>query len=389
MKSMDSTSGIIQQRPSGLQLSSFPEGFLNEQGDFEFTPVSVIPHGTPTLQSWAKTWEFVQKAEGATQWWVGDILNYGLETYPEDVSQFLDEKDYGTKKNYQYVCKSIPASRRREAMSFSMHAEVAPFKEDEQEELLNKAEKLGLTVQELRKEKHRLVIEATRPPATLDPNLILGDCIEELTKLPDNSIDCLLTDPPYGIGYQSNFRQATPQFDKLKNDKAEAFNLLDRALEITEKKLKDNSHVYIFTSWKVYPEFRDIIQKYFTIKNVLIWVKSGGAIGDLDADYMDKYEMIIYATKGRRFLNGTRESNILYFDRPASSNYHHPTEKPISLLEYLIDKSSNEGELILDPFMGSGSTCVAAKNKKRKYIGIELDEQWFNVAQGRIQDGND
>ena len=104
---------------------------------------------------------------------------------------------------------------------------------------------------------------------------------------------------------------------------------------------------------------------------------------------MDKYEMIVYATKGRRHLNGTRESNVLYFDRPASSKYRHPTEKPLNILEYLIEKSSKEGELVLDPFMGSGSTCVAAKNKKRKYIGIELDPQWFNVAQERIQNGND
>lgn len=345
--------------------------------------------GTPSFEQWQECGEFIRKSTSAIQWWRGDWLNYGERTYKEWTQEFSeDDTAYQTLRNEKYVASKIDLSRRRD-IPWSIQAEVAPFEQKEQDILLDKAEKTGMTRQQLRKEKHRLAIEDVRPPTVLDKNLILGDCLQELAKLPDNSVDCVVTDPPYGIDYQSNFRQATPQFDKLKNDKSEAFELLDKSLELVEKKLKNNSHLYIFTSWKVYPEFRDIVQKYFTIKNVLIWVKSGGAIGDLDADYMDKYEMIIYASKGRRFLNGTRETNILYYDRPASSKYNHPTEKPLNILEYLISKSSNEGELILDPFMGSGSTCVAAKNKNRKYIGIELDPQWFNVAQERIQNGND
>ena len=352
---------------------------------FVFTPTGVIPQDEPPLEQWIPAWEFAQKSEGAVQWWLGDLLNYGLEELPEEVSQYLDGIKYGTKSRYASICRAIPRLRRRSLLSFEIHAEIAPFKEEEQNYLFNKAEELELTVQQLRKEKHRLLLEDKRPATTIDKNLILGDCLDELTKLPNESIDCIITDPPYGIDYQSNFREATPQFDKLQNDKESAIELLDKCLGISQSKLKPNSHLYIFTSWKVYPEVQTIIAKYFQIKNVLVWVKNGGMIGDLEADYMDKYEMIVYATKGRRLLNGARESNILYYDRPASTEYHHPTEKPISLLEYLIGKSTNENELVLDPFMGSGSTCVASKNMNRKYLGIELDEQWFNVAQNRME----
>jgi site-specific DNA-methyltransferase (adenine-specific) len=104
----------------------------------------------------------------------------------------------------------------------------------------------------------------------------------------------------------------------------------------------------------------------------------------LKGNYGYQYEMILFAHKGRRYLNGSRDANILHFDKVPTQAMRHPTEKPIKLLEYLISKSTFEGEVVLDMFMGSGSTCVAAKQTHRHYIGIELEKEWFDVALSRV-----
>jgi len=353
---------------------------------FIFKENGVVPVGKPSFEQWEDAWVFANKSEGASQWWIGDLLNLGLDEYPEEVQQLLDGKMYETKRKYQYVCKQIPNVRRRTHVSFSVHAEIAPFPEEEQDALLKKAEKSSLTIQQLRKEKHRIVLDAKRQlPAVVDQNIILGDAIEELEKLPDKSIDCLITDPPYGIDYQSNRRIANPQLDKLVGDTSDAFVLLDRVCEVIKRKIKDNSHLYFFTSWKVECEFRKIISKYFEITNILVWDKLNHGSGDLEGNYGERYEQIVFASNGRRILNGEREDNIFAYSRVA--NQSHPTEKPVGLIQKLIEKSTNLGELVVDPFVGSGSTCVAAKLSGRKYLGVEIDEQWFALAQVRIERG--
>jgi site-specific DNA-methyltransferase (adenine-specific) len=146
--------------------------------------------------------------------------------------------------------------------------------------------------------------------------------------------------------------------------------------------LKDNTHSYFFCSFHNIDIFKQEIQKHFEIKNILIWCKNNTGMGDLFGDYAPQYEMIIYAQKGSRKLNEGRDSNLLYFNR--TGNNFHPTEKPVNLMEYLITKSSNNGDLILDCFAGSGSTLVACKNLKRNFIGIELDKDYCDISQKRL-----
>ena len=92
--------------------------------------------------------------------------------------------------------------------------------------------------------------------------------------------------------------------------------------------------------------------------------------------------MILFLHKGRRLINGTRVPNIMKFAR--TGNKLHPTQKPVDLMEYLIKKFSDENNIIIDPFMGSGTTGVACKNLNRNFIGIELDKNYFKIAQERI-----
>ncbi len=218
--------------------------------------------------------------------------------------------------------------------------------------------------------------------ARRDSFLFLGDCLEVLTQLDDESVDCIITDPPYGINYKS-LSHSLPK-TTIANDGPEAFGLLDSALAIAVHKLKVNSHIYIFTDWHVYEPMAEVVKKYFILKNVLVWAKNNRTRGDLKGNYGFQYEMVFYAHKGRRHLLGKRDGNVMSFNKVYTKNMRHITEKPVSLLEYLIGKSTNEGETVLDMFAGSGSSLVAARNLQRNYIGVELDEVWYKVARERL-----
>jgi site-specific DNA-methyltransferase (adenine-specific) len=105
-------------------------------------------------------------------------------------------------------------------------------------------------------------------------------------------------------------------------------------------------------------------------------------MGDLKGSYADKTEFVIFACKGKSTLRGFRSNNVLEFDR--TGNKHHPTEKNVEMIKLFIEKSSDEGNVVLDPFMGSGTTGVACKNLGRHFIGIELDEQYYKIGEKRI-----
>lgn len=226
--------------------------------------------------------------------------------------------------------------------------------------------------------------------AVNDGNVVNGDCIAEMEKLADASVDCVITDPPYGINYVSNFRVVDSEVVKAVNndDLESALKLWEKACEVLARKMKPDSHIYIFTSWKVYPQFAEITARYFRIKNCLIWEKNNWSMGDLDGNYAEQYEMAIFATKGNRKLNGGRDTNILHYDRVANGSLLHSCEKPVDMLRFLISKSSNPGELVIDPFAGSGSTLVACKREGRAYWGCELDSENYKIALGRLADGD-
>ena len=216
-------------------------------------------------------------------------------------------------------------------------------------------------------------------------NLYHGDCLVELDKVENDSIACLIIDPPYGIDYQSNFKLA--KYDKISKDTSDAFDLLDKSLEKVKPKMKKDSHVYVFTTWKVFEKVKPIIEKYFEVKNCLIWNKNNWSMGDLKGNYAEKYEMIIFASQGNRNLLGEkRPVNVLDFERTNNSN--HATEKPVELLKELIRNSTVEGESILDYFAGGGSTLVAGKELNRNIFGIESEEDNINIIKKRLRSWN-
>ena len=210
--------------------------------------------------------------------------------------------------------------------------------------------------------------------------LMQGDCLEVMKEIPDGSVDMVLADPPYGMGYQSNYRKQ--KYRKIEND--EALNWLDYFINECFRVSSEGSAHYFFCSFHNIDKFKQSIEKKFKVKNFLVWEKNNTSMGDLKGDFAPKVEFVIFATKGRALIRGKRDPNIFKFKR--TGNKFHPTQKPVDLCEYLIGKFSDSGGVILDPFMGSGTTGVAAKNLSRRFIGIELDEEYFKIAARRIHE---
>ena len=206
-----------------------------------------------------------------------------------------------------------------------------------------------------------------------------------MKKIPDKSIDLVLTDPPYQINYRSNSRQVRPRFDYMNNDK-DAMGLISESLKEMYRVLKSDTAIYLFCSWHKVDFFKREFEKHFELKNLLIWNKDNHGAGDLVGSYAPKHELILFGHKGRSVLRGGRMPDVLNFPKVSSSKLLHPAEKPTGLLQVLIQNSSDEGDLVLDPFVGSGATAIAALNTNRNYIGIEIDPRYVSIARNRTED---
>lgn len=210
--------------------------------------------------------------------------------------------------------------------------------------------------------------------------IINGDCLEIMRGFADKSFDICLTDPPYGMIYQSSRR--TNKHEKIAlDDSIEWFAGFAKELY---RVMKDDTHTYIFCNEYALSHFRDWLEDAgFTNKRTLVWVKNNHTSGDLEGDYGNKTEFILYAQKGRRLLNGSRETNVLEYARALTDN--HPTEKPVDLCRFLLRKSSRENETVFDPFCGGGTTLVCAKMEKLNAVGIEISEKYCEIARKRLE----
>ena len=214
--------------------------------------------------------------------------------------------------------------------------------------------------------------------------LYQGDCLEVMGKLERNSVDLVVTDPPYLMDYQSNRRKKEDRFDKIKNDKGN-YILIQEYLEECHRIMKDNTAIYCFCSWHNIDFFKKEFEKYFRLKNIIVWNKNNHGTGDLKGSYAPRHEFILFGHKGRTLLGEKRIADVIDCAKIPSKKLTHPTEKPQELLEIFIKQSSDEGDIVFDGFMGSGSTGVACMNLNRKFIGIELDEKYFNIAKERME----
>ncbi len=209
-----------------------------------------------------------------------------------------------------------------------------------------------------------------------------GEALEVLKRLPDECIDLIATDPPYGISYKTSHR--SPDSTCAREIRGDTIEEVLPTVKEVARVLKPLGALYWFTRFDVYPVWREEIARYLNVKTPLVWDKGNWSMGDLEGDYGNRTELVIYATKGRHILRGRRDHNLLAFMRPGS-NRLHPHQKPIDLMEFLISKSSDEGDLVLDPFVGSGTTVLAADRGNRRFVGVDVDESYVDMTLRRLE----
>lgn len=230
--------------------------------------------------------------------------------------------------------------------------------------------------------------------------LILGDCLEEMKKIKDKSIDMILCDLPYGVTLNS--------WDKILP--------MDKLWEQYERIAKDNAAIVLFAQGKFYARLVNSNLKMFRYD--IVWDKIS-VTGFLNAKRMPLREheqiavfyknlptyntgvepAVLKKAKKKRYnenwgefyktepilkAKGKYPTSILKFARPSKQRFH-PTQKPDELLEFLIKTYTNEGDVVLDNCMGSGSTGVACLNTNRSFIGIEINEDYFKIAEERLK----
>lgn len=213
--------------------------------------------------------------------------------------------------------------------------------------------------------------------------IYLGDCLELFPKLDNESIDLVVTDPPYLKDFQSNHR--INKLERIANDTETEENreLIVTSMNECYRVLKPNTSCYMFCDWHNIEFFKTAFESIFTIKNLLIWKKNNWTGGDLNGAFAHQYEMCLYGHKGRDKRRGSRLRDVLEYNRVVDDK--HPNRKPVDLLSTLIRNSSDIGDLILDPFAGSGSTLIASRLEGRHFIGFELDKRYVDYTNYRLE----
>ena len=219
--------------------------------------------------------------------------------------------------------------------------------------------------------------------------LFHGDCFEVMKRIPDGSIDLILTDPPYNIARKNNFHtMGRSGIDFGEWDKG--FDQL-AWLECIPRLLHKDGSVVIFNDWKNIGEIAKRLESLgMTIKDMLRWEKTNPMPRNRDRRYITDFECAIWMVKkGAKWqfhrLNNAYQRPAFKYPVVAGASKVHPTQKPVELMEEIIKIHSAPGNLVLDPFSGSGSTGVACVNTGRNFIGIELDDEYYSVACKRIE----
>jgi len=210
------------------------------------------------------------------------------------------------------------------------------------------------------------------------------DSLQALKRVRDGSVNLILTDPPYGQDYSTGRQKHTVRrTTRILNDAGDLD--IDRLMFEFDRVTTAESHCYIFTSWKTVDLWKRSFERVFVLKNILIWSKDNHTAGDLAWSYAQSYEMILFGMKGRRKLNGRRDRDCVYWPKVKSHQQEHLMQKPVELVEYLIEKSSQPGDLVLDPFAGSGTTGSCCIRTVRNSVQFEIDRRHRSAILRRMK----
>lgn len=368
-----------------------------QMGDFCVSRTGLTVTGTPTYEAWTAIGETLRFLEGAIQWALGDWLNYGEHCWGEKYAQAVEETDYSinTLQNYAWVAGSVDSSRRREELGFSHHTEVASLRhsdgtpdEELQQFYIELAIEQELTVSRLRQrikddqQVKRLEAQLRDIPEEL-PYIVLGDstAIEWA-----QDADLVIADPPYGltVGDDSGVRDGKGDWDDKSYDELHRFNTLwlDKAIHA----LKPTGSLMVFGSLHNIFSVGHLLREYgLYIVRDIIWYKPFIQKQLNKQQLAPAHEIILWARKG-----DTHTSNIDRITRDVweihpAAPFHHPAEKPEELISRLIAMATNEHDLVIDPFLGSGVSAAVCRKLSRRFWGVEQDEYWHGIATKRAR----
>ena len=224
--------------------------------------------------------------------------------------------------------------------------------------------------------------------------LINSDCMEYMKRIPDNSIDLILTDPPYNIAQYSTGNINLPGREALNNNIAEWDNIPlepSNLLYDFKRIIKPNGNIFVFTSYNLIGKWHEVFDSEFDTFQYFIWHKTNPAPKIYKNGFLNSCEMIICLwNKGHKWNFSTQNQMHNFFESPICMyperlrDPKHPAQKPVKLLSHIINIASNPGDIVFDPFMGVGSTGVAAKRCGRNFVGCEIDKAYYDAACMRI-----
>jgi len=256
------------------------------------------------------------------------------------------------------------------------------FSEDELSDILDKPISKGLTDEDEVPEDVEPIVEKGDIWQLGNHRLMCGDSTilnnyEKLLK--ENKADLLITDPPYNVNYEGKDKNKLTIKNDSKNDD-DFLQFLKDAFINCAINLKLGCSFYIFHSDWYGLEFRQSIKNSdLELKQNLIWEKNSMVMGR--QDYQWQHEPCLYGWKrgaSHSWYSDRKQTTIIKYDRPSKSKLH-PTMKPVGLIEYLIKNSSKQEDIILDPFLGSGTSLMACEKQGRICYGIELDPKYCDV----------
>jgi len=230
--------------------------------------------------------------------------------------------------------------------------------------------------------------------------VICGDCLEIMKGIPDKSIDLVLTDPPYNLRWKQSIElhgRKALYGHKIETEKWDVMDkiLYQKLFKEFDRIVKDNGSILMFTrseyiSWAL----ESALGNNFDNKATIIWHKTNPVPQVRKKNYLSSIETIFWAARWNdhkcnftfNFKNQKEMHNFI--EMPLCGGKErtiHPTQKPIKLIEHLLQIHSNKNDLVLDPFLGSGTTAVACKELGRRYIGIEINPKYCDIARNRIK----
>ncbi|MBA7610866.1 Modification methylase DpnIIB [subsurface metagenome] len=222
----------------------------------------------------------------------------------------------------------------------------------------------------------------------------LGDSTRRIKELDDQSIDLILTDPPYNLSSYSTGNIELPWRKTINNDLAEwDKNNFEPAKWVGEFKriLKPSGNLFAFTSYNLLGKWHQAFDPEFDTFQYMVWHKTNPVPKVYKAGFLNSCELIICAWNKGHTWNFSKQKEMHNFiqspicmGKERLKNPTHPTQKPVKVLEHIIRIATNQGDTIFDPFMGVGSTGVAAINLRRKFIGFELEQQYYDAAIKRL-----